>query len=509
MEQHAVTVVGAGFGGLAAGIKLKQAGIPFVILEQADDVGGTWRANTYPGVAVDINSFSYSFSFEPNPNWSRSFAPGSELRAYASHLADKYELRPHIRFNTRVQRSRFDAEHHLWRSELADGGEVTSRYLIAAPGGLTQPKYPTIEGLEGFKGKSMHTAHWDHGHDVRGKRVAVIGTGASAVQVIPTIAPDVKQLHVFQRTPIWVMPKTDFPIPAVARILFRFVPPTQLYMRVVSGTATEGAFLFGAIYNKQLPYVIKTVEQIGRAFLRFQVRDPELRAKLTPRYGFGCKRPVVSNDYFPSFNRDNVELVTDPIDRITATGIKTADGRLRKVDTIVHATGYKVFELGNTPSFEVIGLDGLELGRFWDEHRYQAYESTSVPQFPNAFTLLGPYGLGGASYLAMVETNVRHAIRCIKEARRRGASYVAVRQDAHDAYFQDILERMGNTVFFNNNCAGAHSYYFDRHGDAPMLRPHTGIEMWWRSRTFNLDHYEFRSLAEQRAQRSASAVAAS
>jgi len=497
---HEVVVVGAGFSGIGAGIKLQQAGFEdFVLLEAAGDLGGTWRDNTYPGIAVDITSFTYSFSFEPNPNWSRVFAPGRELKAYADHCADKYGLRRRMRFHTRVSKAVFDERNDLWELHTAAGELVRARYVISACGGLTQPKLPDIAGLDAFRGKVMHTARWDHAHDLRGRRVAVIGTGATAVQVVPAIAPAVQRLHVFQRTPIWILPKPDREIPDSFKTLFRYLPFTQISVRMLTNLLSEIVMVFGIVYNRQLPWLIRRIEALCLDHLSSQVPDEALRARLTPKYGFGCKRPSFSNDYYPTFNRDNVELVTEPIERVTETGIRTRDGVEHRVDTLILATGFKVFERGNTPPFEVYGRGGVELGRFWDEHRYQAYEGATVPKFPNVFMVLGPYSTTGSSWFSMVEAQTTHAVRCLAEARRRGATVVEVKQRAHDAFFRDILRRQKNTVFFNNNCTLANSYYFDRHGDAPFLRPCSGLELWWRSRHFDLNHYRFARASDRHA----------
>ncbi|GAB0105458.1 NAD(P)/FAD-dependent oxidoreductase [Nocardia sp. JMUB6875] len=493
VPDYEVVVIGAGFGGIGTGIKLKEAGIhDFVILEQADDIGGTWRDNTYPGVAVDVSSFTYSFSFEMNPDWSRAYAPGIELKAYADHCVDKYGLRPHIRLNTKMVSGEFDAVNHLWRGTTADGEVITSRYVVGAPGVLTQPKLPDIPGVADFAGDTLHTARWDHSVDLDGKRVAVIGTGATSVQLVPSIADRVKSLAVYQRTPIWVAPKPDLGIPAPMRRLFRDVPGAQKSMRAATSTLTEAFMTLGIVHNRQLPLLVKGIEALCTAHLRRQVRDPELRAKLTPHYGFGCKRPTFSNEYFRTFTRPHVELVTDGIERITETGIVTRDGRHREIDVLVLATGFKVFEKGNTPAHPIHGLDGRELGDWWDENRYQAYQGTTVPGFPNLFFISGPYGFTGGSYFQLIENQARHFLRCLKEARRTGATWVEVKPEAHQRYFDYVQRRQPSTVFYSNNCAASNSYYFDRHGDSPILRPSSAVEAWWDSRTFALSDYEFK-----------------
>jgi cation diffusion facilitator CzcD-associated flavoprotein CzcO len=493
-----VAVIGAGLAGLGAGLQLKRAGIPFLILEKAGEVGGTWKVNTYPGVAVDVDSFNYAYSFVRYTKWSRAYAPGREVAAYADHLAEAYGLREHIRFHTLVREARFDEERHVWRLSLGDGETLTCRFLLHAPGGLTQPKAPDLQGLDSFRGRTMHTAKWDATATLAGRRVAVVGTGASAVQVIPTIAPEVGHLTVFQRTPVWVFPKRDFRISETMRAVLRRVPGAFEGVRLVKGLPSLVVFRMGTIYSRQLAFIRRAAERYGRWFLRRQVRDPMIREKLTPTYGFGCKRPALSNDYLPTFNRENVSLVTDGIERVTPDGI-VAGGKHYAVDVIILATGFKVFELGNTPPYPVYGEGGVELGRFWHERRYQAYEACTVPRWPNSFMLTAPYGLGGSSYLTMIEAATRHALRVITAARRSGATYAAIKPSAHDAYFASIQHRMDATVFRSGACAGSNSYYFDRHGDAVAIRPHLGVEMWWRSRFSKLDHYDFRTVREDRA----------
>ncbi|MCB0221233.1 MAG: NAD(P)/FAD-dependent oxidoreductase [Chrysiogenetes bacterium] len=491
---YEVIVVGAGFSGIGAGIALKKAGInSFVILEKAHDLGGTWRDNTYPGIAVDITSLTYSFSFEQNPRWSRLFAPGAELQAYANHCTDKYKLRSHMRFNTTVKRAVFDQKKHRWHMELEDGNSLSARFVINATGGLTQPKKPDIKGIDSFEGKMVHTARWDHSYDLRGKRVAVIGTGATSVQLVPAIADKVEHMDVYQRTPIWLLSKPDYAMPDALKTAFQYVPGAQTGVRLLTTAATEVVMVLGVVYNKQVPGLVKAGERACLRNLEKQVpNDPELRRKLTPSYGFGCKRPSFSNEYFKTFTREDVDLVTEPIREITKDAIITADGQERKIDTLILATGFKVFEKGNLPPYEIYGVGGTELGKFWEDNRFQAYEGATVPKFPNYFAVLGPYSTSGASWFAMVECQTRHALRCIKEARRRQATYVEVKQKPHDDYFKEIQRRQQNTVFFNNNCGAANSYYFDQHGDAPFLRPSSGFEMWLHSHTFPLGHYRFK-----------------
>ncbi|QXQ15900.1 flavin-containing monooxygenase [Skermania piniformis] len=492
MPDHQAVIVGGGFSGIGAAIKLDELGIhDYLLVEAGDGLGGAWHWNTYPGVAVDIPSFSYQFSFEQRP-WSRVYAPGSELKDYAEHCADKYGLRARTRLNTRVVAAEFDDDAHLWRLGTDGGEQITARFVIGATGVLTQPKRPDIAGSDDFTGDVIHTARWDHDLDLRGKRVAIIGTGASAVQIIPSIAAQVAQLTVFQRTPIWCLPKLDAPIPWLGRQLLGRVPGVESVARVASQAFVELTFPVAAHFAGLVP-VAKVGERQGRDFLRRQVRDPVVRDKLTPRYGLGCKRPSFSNDYLPTFNRDNVLLETSPIERITPTGIRTVDGVEHEIDVLILATGFKVFEAGNMPPFPVIGSRGADLEKFWDSNRFQAYEGVSVPGFPNFFLILGPYGYNGSSYFNLIETQMRHITRCLGKARDAEATRVEITTEANDRYFTAMLGRRGNQVFFRPGCDGANSYYFDKHGDVP-IRAATTAETIWRSARFDLDDYRYEKL---------------
>ena len=492
---HDVIVIGAGFSGIGAAIKLDEEGFSnLLILEQSDGVGGAWHANTYPGVAVDIPSFSYSFSFAKNPNWSRVYAPGEELKAYAEWCVDHFKIRDRVRLNTKVVAAEFDDAADLWTLDTADGDRLTARHIVSAVGVLTQPKRPDIDGIDTFAGEVVHTAQWDHDLGLAGKRVAIIGTGASAVQVIPSIAGEVEHLTVFQRTPIWVLPKLDAPLAAPIRQALRFVPFAQQPARLASHAFVESTFVLAAHYHTVIPGLVKTGERTALRHLRRQVRDPRTRAQLAPQYGLGCKRPSFSNNYLSTFNRDNVALETTPIESITATGIRTTDGVEHEIDVLILATGFKVFEKGNMPPFEVRGAAGLDLEKYFDANRYQAYQGVSVPGFPNMYSILGPYGYNGTSYFQLIENQTRHLVRCLKSAKRRGATRVEVKPEANDRYFAKMLDRRGRQVFFSNNCSGANSYYFDHNGDVP-LRPATSLEAFWESGHFNLNDYAFSTSA--------------
>ena len=496
IPDHHVAIVGAGFSGLGAAIKLDEAGLgDYVIVEAGDEPGGTWHWNTYPGVAVDIPSFSYQFSFEQRPDWSRIYAHGHELKAYAEHCADKYGIRPKIRFNTRVLRAVFDEEHQLWRLHLDAGEQITARFLINAAGAFNTPNRPDIAGVEGFEGTTMHTARWDHGQDLTGKRVAVIGTGASAVQVVPEIAPNVASLSVFQRTPIWCFPKPDAALPRFLRWLMR-LPGGMAIQRFLSHLYVELTLPLTAQYSTTLRFT-RFTQAAGKRFLRQQVENPVVRDKLTPRYVVGCKRPGFHNTYLSTFNRDNVELVTDRIDRITSDGVMTASGQLHEVDVLILATGFKVMDVDSL-SYELVGRDGRTLTRFWEQNRMQAYEGVTIPGFPNYFTVVGPYGFIGGSWFSLIETQTRHILRCLTEARRRGATQVEISEDANNRYFGEMLRKRRTQIFWHDTCKISNSYYFDSNGDVPVRRAITP-EIIWRSHRFPLTDYRFSSTSSRTA----------
>jgi cation diffusion facilitator CzcD-associated flavoprotein CzcO len=484
-----VAVIGAGFSGIGTAIKLDEAGIrDWALLEEGDGVGGAWHWNTYPGIGVDIPSFSYQFSFEQRSDWSRVYATGAELKDYAEDCVDRYGLRSRIRFGTRVVGAEFDAEGHFWKLDVAEGPPLTARYVVGATGVFSQPKPPEIPGLDEFAGTVMHTARWDHDVDLRGRRVALIGTGASAVQVIPTIAPEVERLTVLQRTPVWCLPKPDGAIAPRARRILERVPGAQRAARAASQAYVELTFPIAAHYYGVLP-LAKAGERTALKHLRREVKDPAVREKLTPRYGLGCKRPTFSNEYLSAFNRPNVELETAPIESFTPSGVRTKAGE-HEAEVLVLATGFKVFEKGNMPPYPVRGKDGLDLSEWWDENRFQAYEGVSVPGFPNMFMILGPYGFNGSSYFNLIEHQARHIVRCLTRARGTGSTAVEVTAEANRRYWEAMLDRRDRQVFFSGTCSTANSYYFDSHGDAPF-RPATTPEVAWRSAHFDLDDYSF------------------
>ena len=494
MTDHEVTIVGAGFGGMGAAIALKRLGYgadaeDLLILDREDDLGGTWHVNHYPGLAVDIASVTYSYSFEPNPHWEYWFARGAELKQYAEHVADKYDLRRHMRFGVVVEGARWDEDESHWVVATAAGSH-TSRFLLTATGFLSQPRLPDIAGVHQFAGEVIHTAKWDDSADLAGKRVGVIGTGATAVQLIPEIADVASELTVFQRTPIWVTPKTDFRIPGAMQRLFALAPWTQRIARKANSTWLEAMMVTAVLHYRQARVFNRAAARLSQRHLRKQVADPELRRKLTPDYSFGCKRPTFSNDYFPTFTREHVTLETTSIERITEGGIVTTDGRETEIDALVLATGFNLWD-ANFPAIEVIGREGRNLGKWWREQGYSAYEGVTVPQFPNFVSLNSPYSYSGLSYFMTIEVQMRHLERLFGELGDRGADTFEITEGAHEEFRTHMLERMDDTVFNLGACASSRSYYFTNEGDAVILRPTSTGAARKAVERFPITDYEF------------------
>ena len=343
METFDAVIVGAGFGGMGSAIQLNRLGYQKIaIVDREDDLGGTWHVNRYPGLTVDVPSTTYSYRFEPNPYWSRLYAPGSELKAYAEHVADKYDLRRFMRFNTTVEGARWDEDAQLWLVALAGGETLRSQFLILATGYLCQPKTPDIPGIDSFGGRVLHAQQWDDSYALQGKRAAIIGTGSTGVQLIPKLAEEVSELTVYQRTPIWVMPKLDFGFTAAAQRLFAKVPATQRLLRTSSDLFMDIMVTIAMWRFRRFRPVNRAAAGIGALHRFLAIRDKALRRKLTPDYDFGCKRPTLSNVYYRTFTKRHVQLETAGIDRIEPDGIVAKDGTKQVIDTLVLATGFDV-----------------------------------------------------------------------------------------------------------------------------------------------------------------------
>lgn len=489
--EYEAIIVGAGFAGIGAAIQLKRMGIEdFVILEREDDLGGTWYVNHYPGLAVDVPTTTYSYFFEPNPKWSRLFSTGTEIKQYADDVADKYDVRRHIRFGTTVEGARWDEESARWRVTLAGGDQLSTRFLFTATGFLSQPHTPDIPGIAGFAGKVIHTTAWDDSYPLDGRRVAIIGTGATAVQLIPELARRAADLTVYQRTPIWVVPKIDLRFSPRVRRLFARIPLTQRAVRAV----TDGiyAFMVDTAVLKHRYFRRLNIAAADLASLhRFvSIRDPELRRKLTPDYDFGCKRPTFSNSYYRTFTKPHVHLQADGIERIEADGIVNADGTKTVVDALVLATGFDLWE-ANFPAIEVIGREGRNLGKWWRETRFQAYQGVSMPYFPNYLSLASPYAFLGLNFFNTMEYQMHLMDRLFGEVKRRDATTFEVTEQANTRYLDRMTEALGDSLFTLGNCASARSYYFNPSGEATLLRPMTTRRAVTEASRFPLSDYTF------------------
>ena len=470
MPEHAeIIIAGAGFSGLAMAIKLRQAGRrDILVLERAEDVGGVWQLNTYPGCTCDVPSHLYSLSFAPNPEWSHTYSPQAEIRAYLRHTADRFQVRPHIRTGVAVESASWDDEEQRW-TIVTSAGEFTASVFISAVGPLTEPNWPDVPGLENFEGKLMHSARWDHDYDLTGKRVASIGTGASAIQYVPRIAETVSRLHVFQRTPPWVMPHGNRPINEWERRLYRRLPQAQRLVREGVYASRELMVLGMA----KEPRLLGLVEKLSRSHMRKSISDPDLLAKVTPHYTVGCKRIVPSNQWYPALARPNVELITGALAEVRGSTVIASDGEEREVDAIVLGTGYHVTDIPFAD--HVRGRDGALLQDVW-EGSPRAYLGTSIPGFPNFFMLLGPNtGLGHSSMVYMIESQVDHVLGALEAMAGAGASVAEVRADVHASYNLDVDSRMRGTVWDIGGCS---SFYFDRTGRNATLWP----DWTWRFR---------------------------
>ncbi|MFB9236480.1 flavin-containing monooxygenase [Plantactinospora siamensis] len=482
-RQHVrVAVLGAGFGGIGAAIRLRQHGYDdFVVFDRADDVGGTWRDNTYPGCACDVPSHMYSLSFAPNPDWTRSFSGQPEIWAYLRGCVHRFGLTKHLRLGHEVTGAAWDTDGARWLIDTS-GGPWSAGTLVVAAGPLSEPAVPDLPGLAGFAGEVFHSARWRHDLDLAGRRVAVIGTGASAIQFIPRIAPRVAALQVYQRTPPWVLPRADRRIREWERRLFRAVPGAR---RAARAGVYWGREVAATAFLR--PAVMRAGQAVAGRHLRGAVADPNLRARLTPGYTMGCKRVLLSNDYYPALTRDNVELVTDRISEVRPAGIGTADGTFRPADTIILGTGFTATE---PPLARLIrGADGRTLREAWGGSM-RAYQGVTVTGFPNLALLLGPNtGLGHNSVVFMIECQLNHLLGLLRLTERAGAP-VEPTPAAQDAFVAGVDRRMRKTVWTRGGCR---SWYLDATGRNSTLWPGYTWSYWLRTRRF--DPAAYRTIA--------------
>lgn len=482
---HSVVIVGSGFGGIGMAIRLREAGIgDVVILEKAGELGGTWRDNTYPGAACDVPSHLYSFSFERKTDWTRRYPQQPEILDYLRHCAAKYGVLPLVRFGTEVTGARFDAERALWRISTTRG-ELEARVLVSACGQLNRPVLPPVEGRESFAGPSFHSSRWDHGVDLDGKRVAVIGTGASAVQIVPEIAARAESLTLFQRSAPYVIDKPDRPYRPWEKAVLRAVPGVYGLSRAKIYASHESR----AIAFVKYPGLMGVMERQFRRSLAGQVADPELRDALVPGYPMGCKRILRSNDYYPALARPGVTLVTDPIARVTPSGVETrgADGRTaaHAADVIVYATGFASTDF--LAPMRITGLDGRELNEAWRDGA-QAHLGITVSGFPNLFLLYGPYtNLGHNSIIYMLESQFRYVLGCVDAVRRARLDWIDVRPHVQDAFTREMRERLRSTVWET----GCESWYMT--ADGKVVNNWPGFTFAYRRATRRPDPRHFRA----------------
>jgi len=480
-RQISVGIVGAGFGGVGMGIRLRQAGITdFTIFERGATVGGVWRANTYPGAACDVPSHLYSFSFAPGHNWSRRYAPQQEILDYLEEITDRYEMRPHLQLETEITDARFDSAEGKWTLTDETGSTHTFDMLVAACGQLTRPTTPETEGLDNFEGTVFHSAEWDHSHNLTGRKVAVIGTGASAIQFVPEIAKEVAELTIFQRSAPWVLPKSDRMYPEWEQRLFERFPA-----RVAAARAGFFSFFEAGTYGfTGKPWVLAPLAKVADVYRERSLPDPELRARATPQYEMGCKRVLFTSDWYSTLCRDNVELLNGAVQRVTPTGVVGADGVERAADTIIWGTGFDASRF--TSPMDVHGLEGRVLNDVWDD-RPEAFLGSTVPGFPNMFILYGPntnHGSGSVPFT--LECQYSYVLDAVRRLRQGGLSWIDLKSETLERWRAEIEERSGATVWTNGGCT---SWYTNAAGQNTNNWPGPWLEFRRRTRRINPGDY--------------------
>lgn len=474
---YQVAIIGAGFGGLAMAIRLLQHHIHnFVILEKSDEVGGTWRENQYPGAACDVQSHLYSLSFAPKTDWSKRYAEAPEIFQYIQDVVQQFNLREYCQFNSEVVHTEYHEKDCVWYVALKDGRQLSCQYLVFASGPLHVPQIPHIKGIEKFQGKVFHSSQWDHQYDLNGKVVASIGTGGSAIQYIPEIAPQVKQLYVMQRTAAWVIPRDERKYLNIEKKLFKQADWFRKLHRARLYWSNESR----AIPIMQ-PSVMKYTQKLAEAFIRFQVKDKQLAQKLTPDYIMGCKRILVSNKYFPTFNRDNVELVTDAIQELTADSIITKDGKMRKIDCLIYGTGFITDPRIYLQPFSCIGEHGVELKQAWKDGA-ESYYGISHKGFPNLFQLLGPNTvLAHNSVIFMIESQVDYILQMMDLVAQSQSNAIVVKDQVQDQFNHDVQDMLNNTVWQS----GCVSWYQQDGGKNFALWPTYTWKYWLKTKSLH------------------------
>jgi cation diffusion facilitator CzcD-associated flavoprotein CzcO len=478
-----VLIVGGGFSGLCMAIKLREAGMnSFLLIEKSDDIGGTWYDNRYPGCACDIPSHLYSFSFELSPDWSRMYPGQLEIHDYLKRCVERYELTPHMRLNTRFYEAIWDEAEGVWHASAGDGIRIRARVLVSGIGALHIPQYPRLKGIDSFSGPKFHSSNWNHNAELEGKNVAVVGTGASAIQFVPQIAPRAGKLYLFQRTPPWIVPRMDFSIQEKWKQRFRRYPLIMRAFRQLIFWRQEFRVL-GFLGNR---FVRGKATEIATHHLEKQISDPKMRALLKPNYELGCKRVLVSDDYYPALTRPNVNLVTSGIAEVRDHSIVTEDGVERSVDILIFGTGFRATE--PLIGIRIVGRGGVEIHDAWRE-RMSAYLGVTVSGFPNLFLLLGPNtGLGHNSVVLMIEAQVRYVMSCLQLMKRRKRQVLEVRPETQKQFVADIHRRLESTVWQSGGC---HSWYQDqRTGENTALWPGSVVAYVRRTRTASPGDYE-------------------
>jgi cation diffusion facilitator CzcD-associated flavoprotein CzcO len=474
-----VVIVGTGFSGLGMAIQLRKEGRDdFVILEKAHDVGGTWRDNSYPGCACDIPSHMYSFSFEQNPGWSRAYSPQPEIWRYLREVADKHDLRRFVRFGQEMTGARWDADENRWHVATRGGDEFVAGALVAGVGALHLPQIPELPGIETFAGPAFHSARWRHDVDLAGKRVAVIGTGASAVQFVPKIAPDVERLTLFQRTPPWIMPKGDHEMSGRARALFKAFPPAQRAYRNLLYWMLEARAIG---FNGQ-SWVMKIGQRLAKRNIDGAIKDPALRRKVTPDYTMGCKRVLISNDYYPALARDNVDVVTDGVQEVREHSLVDAAGVEHEVDVIVYGTGFHVTDAFD--DLEIVGRDGRNLGKEWATEGMRTHLGITVAGFPNLFFLLGPNtGLGHNSVVFMIEAQISYVAEALRLAAGRA---LEPKPEVQERFNTQIQRKLAKGIWTRGGCK---SWYLDAKGVNRTIWPGFTWRYWLDTRKVRREDY--------------------
>lgn len=480
-----MVIIGAGFGGLGMAIRMLQEGRKdFLLLEKADDVGGTWRENSYPGAACDVQSHMYSFSFAPKTDWSKRYAERPEIYNYIQETTEKFGLRQYLKFNAEVVGAQFDEQNAFWTLNLKDGSVLTTKFVVLASGPLHVPQIPNYKGMEKFKGKIFHSAQWDHSYDLTGKKVASIGTGGSAIQYIPEIAPLVKQLDVYQRTPAWVIPRDERKYGNFDKALFEKVPFARQIHRARLYWSNESRVM--PIFH---PKIMETAQKAIELFIRYQVKgDKGLAKKLTPNYVMGCKRILISNKYYPTFTRKNVDLILDSIQEFTETGIITRDGTHREADCVVLGTGFIVDPRIYMKDFPCTGLNGRELMNDWKDGA-EAFYGISVAGYPNLFQLVGPNtALGHNSIIFMIEAQANYILDAIKTVEKKKADYLDVKPDVQAEFNDNVQKKLKGTVWQNGGCV---SWYQQADGKNFTIWPGYTWRYWMETRKIKPSAYNF------------------